>query len=80
MDHPCRRPHREAKVGTIASVDANFVKVYGIGEAGGGGGGPILNDKGEAIVLHSGQPGPQGVELFVRSDLALKYLQSKHLL
>jgi len=70
-----------AAVGTVASVDASFVKVYGIGEAAGGGGGPILNDKGEAIgILHSAQSGPQGLQLFVRSDLAIKYLQSKRLL
>jgi hypothetical protein len=35
-----------AQVGTVRSLDANFVNVIASGDAAGGGGGPILNDKG----------------------------------
>jgi S1-C subfamily serine protease len=67
-----------AQVGTVSSLDANFVTVVTSGDAAGGGGGPILNDKGEALgILHSGKQQRGAQLLFVRSDNAARYLRSK---
>ncbi len=70
----------KAEIARVVSLDQHFVSVEPAGrypgqETGGIGGGPILDDKGEAVgISHSSK---SSLELFVRSDLAINYLHSK---